>query len=95
VTESHVLGVTEYRADGKGHVGRFQSGRRYLIEERHERMKIVLVDDRDSDVSIGQSLGDRDASESPTNDDDVRTGRERPRHGSGGVLHVLTSIMTR
>ena len=72
VSESHVRGVSEDRADREGHVGRLESGRRDLVEQRLERVEVVLVDDGDPDVLVGQDLGGCDPRKTPTDDHDVR-----------------------
>ena len=72
VAETNVLGVAEDRADGKGDVGRFESGRRHLVEQRLKRVEVVLVDDGHAHVATGQTLGGGDPGEPSPKDDDVR-----------------------
>ena len=93
VTKSHVRGVAENRANRKGHVGRLKTGRRHLIQQWQERVEVVLVDNGDPNVLMGQALGSGDAAESPTDNDDVGQRREVPRNGAGGNRHVRASIM--
>src|ERR1700722_3468194 len=68
VSESHVRGVTEDRANRKRHVGRFESRGRHLVEQRLKRVEVVLVVDRDAHVAPGQALRACDAAKAAAKD---------------------------
>ena len=64
--------MAEDRANREGDVGRFESGRRHLVQQWLERMEVVLVDDGHAHVATGQTLGGGDPGEPSPEDDDVR-----------------------
>jgi hypothetical protein len=72
MAETDVVGVAEDRADGVGHVGRFESRRRHLVQQGQERVEVVLVHDGDANVLVDQSPRGGDARESSADDHYVR-----------------------
>ncbi len=71
VTEPDVAGLAEDGADGISDLGGFEHCGRHLVQERQERVEIVLVDDRDSHVFVRETAGSRDAGETTADDDHV------------------------
>src|SRR5690606_641034 len=63
-----------------------QAGGGELVEQRLERVVGVPIDQRDVDIGAGQLAYRADATESPTDDDDVRTRTLRVCRGSSVVV---------
>ena len=63
--------VVDDTANGRGHVGGRQAGRRHLIEQRLEQMVIAPIDEGDVSVALLQPLGHGKAAEAGAGDDDV------------------------
>ena len=69
------------------HLGRLQQVGRELVEERLERVVVVLVDEDDVGVGVLQGPGRADAGEAAAEDDDTRplrlgaAGLDRACHG--------------
>ncbi len=71
VAKMDVLRVTKDGAYRVGHVRGLETGRRYLVEQRQERVKVVAIDDRDANVFVGELSPRRHSSESAAHNDDV------------------------
>jgi hypothetical protein len=90
VTKPDVLRLPE---DGTNRVGHFcwlEHGGGDLVEEREERVKIVLVNNGDAHLFIGQPFGDGDAPKAASNDHDMGQVGEIRERGSriGGHRHI-------
>ena len=76
VGEEHldVALIAENPPDRRGNVARVQGARRDLIEERLKQMVILTIQQSDRDWSVAKRLGDGQARESTTDDDDAGHG---------------------
>ena len=79
--------MTEDRADRIGHVGRFETRRRDLVEQGQEGVKVVAIDERDANALIREPAYRRQPGEAAAHDDDVGQfaqvpGGAAPRGGS-------------
>jgi len=78
-----ILLAPEDAADGGGDLGRRETGRRHLIEQRLEQVIIMPVDDRHIQFGAGQMLRRRQPRKPATQDHDPGTPAELRGHGTG------------
>ena len=78
--ERRVAMATQQRAHGERDVAHVEAGRGHLVEQRLERVEVVLVDEGDAYVGVAERAHHSGAPEPCSDDDDVWPLGARDRH---------------